>query len=241
VVEESRTPGKVLSAFNATFLMLIPKEERVTHPKQYTPIALCNFIYKIITKVSVVCLKPILSYIISKDQAGYVEGRKIMDSFILAHEVIHSLKTTRTLDMLIKLDLSKSFDRINWKYMRSLLEAFGFNSLRVSWIMRLTSSDFFSILVNGVPSQPFSPSIGIRQGDHFSPFLFFIMVERPGCYLKASVVEGSLNGLPLHNIHSTPSHIQFVYDTLLMNTPITQEATKLTSILTDFTEASRMD
>jgi hypothetical protein len=33
VVEESRTSGQVLSAFNATFLMLIPKEERVMHPK----------------------------------------------------------------------------------------------------------------------------------------------------------------------------------------------------------------
>jgi len=222
VVEESRTPGKVLSAFNVTFLMLIPKEERVTHPKQYTLIALCNFIYKIITKVSVMCLKPILSYIISKDQDGYVEGRKIMDSFILAHEVIHSLKTTRTLDMLIKLDLSKSFDRINWKYMRSLLEAFGFNSLRVSWIMRLTSSYFFSILVNGVPSQPFSPSIGIRQGDPLSHFLFVILVEGLGHYLKALVEEGSLKGLPLHNIQHAPSHNQFVDDSVLMNTPTTQ-------------------
>jgi hypothetical protein len=51
VVEESRTLGQVLSAFNATFLTLIPKEERVTHPKQFRPIALCNVIYKIITKV----------------------------------------------------------------------------------------------------------------------------------------------------------------------------------------------
>jgi hypothetical protein len=240
VVEESRTSGQVLSAFNATFLMLILKEERVTHPKQYRPIALCNVIYKIITKVISMRLKPILPFIISKEQVGYVEGRKIMDSVILAHEVIHSLKTTRTPGMLIKLDLSKAFDRISWKYMCSLLEAFGFDSHWVAWIMRLTSSTFFSILVNGVPSQPFSPTRGIRQGDPLSPFLFVIMVEGLGRYLKASVVEGSLKGLPLHNIQPTPSHSQFVDDTLLMNTPTSQEATKLNSILTDFVEASGM-
>jgi hypothetical protein len=51
VVEESRSSGQVLQAFNATFLSLIPKEERVTNPKQFRPIDLCNFIYKIITKV----------------------------------------------------------------------------------------------------------------------------------------------------------------------------------------------
>jgi hypothetical protein len=51
VVEESRTSGQVLSAFNATFLTFIPKEERVSHTKKFRPISLYNAIYKIITKV----------------------------------------------------------------------------------------------------------------------------------------------------------------------------------------------
>jgi hypothetical protein len=74
VMEESRTSGQVLTTLNATFLTLIPKEERVTHPKQYRPITLCNVIYKIITKVIATRLKPILPFIISKEQSGYVEG-----------------------------------------------------------------------------------------------------------------------------------------------------------------------
>jgi hypothetical protein len=238
VVEESRTSGQVLSAFNATFLTLIPKEERVTHPKQFQPIALCNVIYKIITKVIVLRLKLVPPFIISKVQSGYVEGRKIMDSVILVHEVIHSLKSTRTPSMLIKLDLSKSFDRISWQYMCSLLEAFGFDTAWIAWIMQLTSSTFFSILVNGVPSQPFSPTRGIHQGDPLSPFLFVIMAKGLGRYINASVEDGSLKGLPLHNLQPTPSHSQFVDDTLLMNTPTSQEANKLKTILTDFAEAS---
>jgi hypothetical protein len=51
VVEESRASGLVLPTLNATFLTLIPKEERVTNPKKFRPIALCNVIYKIIMKV----------------------------------------------------------------------------------------------------------------------------------------------------------------------------------------------
>jgi hypothetical protein len=200
--------GQVLSAFNATFLMLIPKEERVTHPKQFCPISLCNVIYKIITKVISLRLKPVLPFIISKEQSGYVEGHQIMDNVILAHEVIHSLKSTRTPGMLIKLDLSKYFDRISWQYMCSLLEAFGFDKAWIDWIMKLTSSAFFSILVNGVPSHPFSPTRGIRQGDPLSPFLFFIMVEGLGCYINASIEDGSLKGLPLHNLQLTTSHSQ---------------------------------
>jgi hypothetical protein len=80
-----------------------------------------------------------------------------MDNVILVHEVIHSLKTTQTPGMLINLDLSKYFDKLSWKYMHSLLSSFGFSTDWISWIMKLTSSVFFSILVNGVPSRPFSP------------------------------------------------------------------------------------
>jgi exonuclease III len=219
VVEESRTSGQVLQAFNATFLTLIPKEERVTNPKQFRPIALCNVIYKIITKVIANRLKPILPFVISKEQAGYVEGRQIMDSVILAHEVISSLKSTKTPGMLIKLDLSKAFDKASWQYLRAILNSFGFDQDWVNWILNLTSSAFFSILVNGVPSRPFSASRGIRQGDPLSPFLFVLMAEGLGRYIKSTVLEGSLKGLPLHNIRPAPSHSQFVDDTLLMNSP----------------------
>jgi hypothetical protein len=95
--------------------------------------------------------------------------------------------------MLIKLDLSKAFDRLSWQYMRSVLESFGFSSLWVDWILKLTSSPFFSILVNGTPSRPFCSTRGIRQGDPLSPFLFVIMAEGLGRYLKAAVLEGSLD------------------------------------------------
>jgi len=121
-----------------------------------------------------------------------------------------------------------------------MLEAFGFDKQWVNWVLKLTSSAFFSILVNGVPSKPFSPSKGIRQGDPLSPFLFVLMAEGLGCYISTTILEGSLKGLPLHNIHQAPSHNQFVDDTLLMNTPTAHEASKLNSILSDFTEASGM-
>jgi len=200
LVEESKTSGKVLSALNTNFLTLIPKEERVTHSNHFRAISLCNVIYKIITKFITLRFKPILPFINSKEKLGYVEGRQIMNNVILVCEVIHSLKSTCIPGMLINLDLSKDFDRISWQYMHSLLSAFGFSRDSILWIMNLTSSYFFFILVNGVPSQPLSPYRDICQGDPLSPFIFVIMAEGLGWYITTSIAEGSLQGLPLHGL-----------------------------------------
>jgi hypothetical protein len=241
ILEDSRATGQVLQALNATFLTLIPKEGNAHLPQQFRPIALCNVIYKLLTKVIARRLKSILPTIISPEQSGYVEGRQILDSVILAHEVIHSLQKTKTPGMLLKLDLSKAFDKISWNFMQEMLLAFGFDQSWVNWIMNLTSTAFFSLLINGVPSRPFSPSRGIRQGDPLSPFLFIIIAEGLSRSIHAAVENNLLTGLPLHGISPPISHSQFVDDTLLMGSPTAREAFAIQDLLTSFTEASGLD
>jgi len=75
VVEDSRRSGTILKSINSTFIALIPKVEEANTPEKFRPIALCNVIYKIISKVIANRLKPILPGIISEEQSGYVEGR----------------------------------------------------------------------------------------------------------------------------------------------------------------------
>jgi hypothetical protein len=177
IIKDSRRSSKVLQALNATFLTLIPKENNTTSPLHFRPISLCNVIYKLLMKIIATHLKPILLFLISLEQSGYVERRQIPKSVILAHEVIHSLHSTKTQGMLLKLDLSKVFDKLSWSYLRSTLLAFGFDPIWVSWIVNLTSSAMFSILINDIPSKSFSPSRGIRQGDPLLPFLFIPMLH----------------------------------------------------------------
>ena len=71
-------------------------------------------------------LKPLLPLLISPEQSDYVEGRQILHGIILAHEVVHSLKTSKTPGMILKLDLSKAFDKLSWTFIENILLAFGF-------------------------------------------------------------------------------------------------------------------
>jgi len=74
VVEESRSNRWMLPSLNVTFITLIPKEVISQTLDKFKPIALCNVIYKIVSKVIASRLKPLLSLLIFPEQSGYVEG-----------------------------------------------------------------------------------------------------------------------------------------------------------------------
>jgi len=202
VVEDSRRYVTILKSLNSTFLALVPKEEDANTPEKFRPIALCHVIYKIISKVIANRLKPILPNLISEEQSGYLEGRQILDNILLAQEMVHTLQTRKKAGMLMQLDLSKAFDKFNWKYLEAVLTAFGFEHQWIKWILALIKSSTFSILVNGSPSEPFSPTQGIRQGDPLSPFLFVILMEGLSRLICKAKANGNLRGL--HPLQSIP-------------------------------------
>eukprot|EP00253_Pinus_taeda_P019493 PITA_19493 len=237
LVEESRTMHWLLPSLNTTFIALVPKGDEPNKPDKYRPIALCNAIYKLISKVLANRLKPLLPLLISPEQTGYVEGRQIMDGIILSNEVIHSLKILKKPGMILKLDLSKAFDKLSWNYITQMLLAFGFNPTWTRWISNLISSPSFSVLLNGTPSTPFRPSHGIRQGDPISPFFFVLMAEGLSCLLSSAISSLALKGISLHG-HNPLSHQQFVDDTMLFGHPSSQEAKVFKYLLSLFSEAS---
>jgi len=75
VMEESRVRGYVYEPFNSSFLALIPKTKDPSSFEDFRPISLYKYIYKIITKIIGVHVKPILSSNISKEQFGFLDGR----------------------------------------------------------------------------------------------------------------------------------------------------------------------
>lgn len=156
-----------------------------------------------------------------------------MDGIILTHEIIHSLKQSKKSGMLLKIDLSKAFDSLIWKYIQKMLLAIGFSPSSVRWVMSLITSTFLSILVNGIPSTSFHRTRGIQQGDPLSPFLFVIMAEGLGRSIKEALHSQKLRGLSFPNTLAY-THQQFMDDNMLSGHPSVEEAFKLNSILTDF-------
>eukprot|EP00253_Pinus_taeda_P024113 PITA_24113 len=177
VVEESRLRGEIYKPFNATFIALIPKKDAPESFEDFRPICLCNCIYKIIAKVIASRLIPILSRNISMEQFGFLEGRQIHEAIGVAQEVIHSVKQKKKKGVILKIDLSKAYDRINWLYLRLLLTHLGFNFSFISWIMGCISNVSFAVLINGAATPFFKSQRGLRQGCPLSPLLFLLVAE----------------------------------------------------------------
>jgi len=77
VVEDLKRSKKVLKAFKASFIAVIPKKEDAMTSDGFRPIALCNVVYKIISKVIANRLKPLSPSLISHLRgANRLCGRK---------------------------------------------------------------------------------------------------------------------------------------------------------------------
>lgn len=101
-----------ISYLNHTNIALIPKNHHSLKPKDFHPVSLCNTPYKIISKILANRLKLVLHKFIFSLQGAFVKNRQISENTIIAHEIIHSIRTRKRkiLPMAIKLDMSKAFD-----------------------------------------------------------------------------------------------------------------------------------
>ena len=107
--------------------------------------------------------------------------------------------------------------------------------------MNLVSSTFFSILVNGSPSNPFNASGGIRQRDPISPFLLIIAVKGLGRMLKSRRAVKKIQGSSLTARMDPQTHQQFMDDNMLMGSSSVQEARGIKDSLNISLEASGLE
>ena len=133
--------------------------------------------------------------------------------------------------MAIKLDLQKAYDRVNWKFLESVLLHFGFNETFTSWIIACISSVSFEVVVNGGKSECFKPSRGLRQGNPLSPYLFTLGLEVLSRLIDHELKLKNVAGIKTSINGPIITHVMYADDVVLFSKASRKDAASLVKTL----------
>lgn len=137
-IQQAFQMGRFDPSMCDAFVCLIPKVSSPSTTAEYRPIALCNVLYKFITKCITMRLKHIMPELISQCQSSFISGRSTQHNVFVMQEILHSLrakKKNKVGCVVMKLDLEKAYDRVNWEFLEDTLEAFNFPRNLITLVM----------------------------------------------------------------------------------------------------------
>lgn len=233
--------GRDIDVINGTNIVLIPKVDKPEHVSQFRPIGLCNFVYKIISKVLVNRLKGFLPSLISEQQRAFILGRVIQDNVVIAHEVYHYMKNKRNGnrgEFALKIDMKKAYDKVEWDFLEEVMWSMGFDPLWVSKVMKCVKTVQYNLLLAGKKIASFCPERGLRQGDPLSPYLFLFVADVLSRMVSEAVQCGDLKGVKLARSCPMISHCFFADDSLFFLRATKENCINMKRILEEYCLAS---
>jgi hypothetical protein len=155
--------GKLdLFRINCAMLTLIPKIEDASEMKLFRPISPLNCSFKFFSKVLTLRLESISQRLVAKEQNAFIRGRFILESVVIAHEIVHSVHVAKDHGIIIKLDYEKAYDRVNLDLLVEILKGRGFGDRWIQWIKNCVFEGSVSVLANGEESGTFKIGKGLR-------------------------------------------------------------------------------
>ena len=119
-------------------ISLLPKNNKdMRYVKNMCPLALLNNDYKILTKAIDNRLREILPEIIeiiSKDQSGFIKGRKISHNIRKSLDIMDFAKKQNIPMLILTIDMEKCFDHLEHQAIMASLKYLNFSNSFISWI-----------------------------------------------------------------------------------------------------------
>ncbi|XP_074291104.1 uncharacterized protein LOC141617871 [Silene latifolia] len=209
--------GQLLKQLNTTNITLIPKGSNPKTVFEFRPIACCNTLYKCIAKLLCNRLGDILPDIVSINQGGFIKGRNIIENVLICQDIVRLYnRQTASPRCLVKIDLKKAYDSVEWEFLEQMLGALNFPEQFTNWIMKCVTTSSFSLSLNGRSFGFFKGKRGLRQGGPLSPLLFTLCMN----YLsRILAVVGQQDGFRFHPLcgHLKLNHLLFADDLLMFS------------------------
>ncbi|XP_074291146.1 uncharacterized protein LOC141617914 [Silene latifolia] len=207
--------GRLLKQVNNTTITLIPKVDNPTSVLEFRPIACCNMVYKCIAKILCNRLSKVLPDIINEIEGGFVNGRNIVENVLICQDIVRLYnRKAASPRCLIKIDLRKAYDSVEWTFLDQILDAMGFPKKFIGLIMKCVQTPSYTLSVNGSSFDFFEGKRGLRKGDPLSPLLFTIYMEYLSRILGIIAQQDDFRYHPMCG-HIKLNHLLFADDLLM--------------------------
>ena len=97
------------------------------------------------------------------NQSAFIKGRYILESIVVAHEIVHSLHKKKDEGVILKLDYKKAYDKVSWDFLFEVLDSRSFSSTWIAWIKQLVISGSIGVMVNGEDNSYLSLGKGLDK------------------------------------------------------------------------------
>ncbi|VFQ69832.1 unnamed protein product [Cuscuta campestris] len=139
-------------SYGSTFLSLIPKIDNPKSFGDYRPISLSTFMSKVNTRILADRIQQLLPKIIPSEQTGFQTGMGVDEQILLVEEMVHKIDSKiRGGNVIIKLDMAKAFDNLEWDYIQGILKKLGFSEHNLGLLLANLRGTHISIMINGSP------------------------------------------------------------------------------------------
>ncbi|XP_019263600.1 PREDICTED: uncharacterized protein LOC109241326 [Nicotiana attenuata] len=164
------------------------------------------------------------------EQARFVKGRSIVENVLLIQEIITDirLRTKAGPNVVIKLDMTKAYDRLSWLFLTKMPRKFGFGERFIVLVFNIVGDNWYSVLVNGQLHGFFKSSRCLKQGDPLSPTLFILAAEALSRGLNALHLNLYFCGFGLPKWSPKINHLTYADDTIIFSS---SDATSLRLVM----------
>ena len=172
---------------------LASKVSGIPQVDELRPITLLNTDYKILTKIFVLRMLPILFFIIKSGQLCTVENKNILFGVNNILSSILSIKQKKMGACMISLDFFKAYDRVMVEFLILVMEKMNFSKKFCDWVRMLHVGAKTRFILQFL-TQAINVSFSIRQGDPLAMILYIIYIEPLLLYLERVAVGLRLAG-----------------------------------------------
>jgi len=151
-----------------TIFTMLPKSGDLSDPGNWRPIAVLRTLYKLMSRMLLHRLQPILEAAQSADQFGFRPACSIDDAFTVLENMCSKTAEFDTPLWMASLDLKKAFDQIEFAPLLQAVSEQGVPDHYVNLLAALYKDQ--TAATRG--SRSFPITRGVKQGDIISPVLF---------------------------------------------------------------------